>query len=110
MEMKNNDVENVDYRSRPHMQTLDNIAQSLPLGQLGKCHADELLPASKMSDSRLRIVGLYQAVEGWAMHKIENLSQDEAAGIQMRHIGFATQAPSFIIFPEVHQSVNRTPV
>lgn len=81
MEMKNSDIENVDYRSRPRIQTLDNIAQSLPLGQLGKCHADELLPASKMSDSRLRIVEFYQAVEGLAMHKIENLGQDEAAGI-----------------------------
>ena len=28
----------------------------------------------------------------------------------MRHIGFATQAPHFMIIPEVHQSVNRTPV
>jgi len=34
-----------------------------------------------MPDVRLCVVALHQAVEGLAMHKIENLGQDEAAGI-----------------------------
>jgi len=68
-------------RGRSRIQTLGNIAQTLPPSQLGKSHADELLATTKMPDARLRIVAFHQAVESLAMHKIENLRQDVAAGM-----------------------------
>ena len=57
------------------------IAQSLPPSQLSKGHADELLATTKVPDARLRIVELDQTGQSFAVHKIENLRQDEAVGI-----------------------------
>ena len=68
-------------RGRSRIQTLGNIAQSLPPSQLGKSHADELLAATKMPDARLGIVMLDQAGQSFAIHKIEDLRKDIAARI-----------------------------
>lgn len=68
-------------RAKARIETFGNVPQPLPPRQLRKCHADELLATTKMSNPRFRVVTFDQAVEGLAMHEIENLREDVAAGI-----------------------------
>ena len=63
------------------VQTSGNIPQSLAPGQLGECHADELLAAAKMPDARFRIVAFHQTEKHLAIYQIQNLRKNEAAGI-----------------------------
>jgi len=71
-------------RGRSRIQTLGNIAQSLPPSQLGESHADELLATTKMPDARLGIVAFDQAGKRLPMHEVENLREDVAAGVHGR--------------------------
>jgi len=65
----------------PGVQTGGDVPQSLSPSQLGKGHADKLLAATEMPNTGVRIVTFHQTIESLPMHKIENLGQDEAAGI-----------------------------
>ena len=73
------------------VQTRRDIAQPPAPGDLGEAHADELpfghelraewLAAAEMFDPRLRIVAFDQAGEGLAIHPIEDLGKNVAAGV-----------------------------
>ena len=71
-------------RGWSRIQTLGNIAQSLPPSQLGKCHADELLATTKMPDARLRVVAFHKTGKRLPMHEVENLREDVAARVHGR--------------------------
>ena len=66
---------------RPRIQTGCNVPQSLAPSQLGKYHADELLTAAEVADTRFGVVASDQSVERLTMDEIENLGEDEAAGV-----------------------------
>ena len=63
------------------VQTGRDVPQPLAPGQLREGHANELLAAAEMFDARLRIVALDQAGEGLAIHQIEDLGKNVAAGV-----------------------------
>ena len=62
----------------------DDIPQPVAPSQLSEGHADELLSTPEMPDPRVGIVTPHQTVERLAMDEIENLGQDESAGIHAR--------------------------
>jgi hypothetical protein len=68
-------------RRRPPIQTGGNISQSLAPSQLGEDHADELLAATEVTDTGFGVVASDQTVERLTMDEIENLGEDEAAGV-----------------------------
>ena len=72
---------------RPCVQTLGNIAQPFPPSQLGKSHADELLPTAEMTHARLLVVAFHQTVESLAVDQIEELGQNKSAGIYAKKHG-----------------------
>ena len=61
-----------------------DVAQSVPGSHLRENHASELLAASEMSNGERGLVPLYDAVECLAMNQIENLGDNEAAGVHGR--------------------------
>jgi hypothetical protein len=61
-----------------------DIAQSVPGSHLRENHACELLTASEMSNRKRGFVPPYDAIECLAMNQIENLGENEAAGIHGR--------------------------
>jgi len=70
--------------SRSRIQAVGNVAQTLAPSQLGKCHADELLPAAKVTDARLRIVAIHKTRKRLPMHEVEDLREDVAARVHGR--------------------------
>ena len=66
------------------VETSSNIAQTFPRGHLGEDHADELLSKSEMTYRGCEFVTLYNAVESLAVNQVENLREDEAAGVHGR--------------------------
>jgi hypothetical protein len=66
-------------RSRIHAG--GDVPQSLAPRQLGEDHADELLAAAEVTDTGLGVVATDQAVESLTMDEVENLGENEAAGV-----------------------------
>ena len=61
------------------VQAFLDVAQTLAPGQLGKAHADQLLPATEVS--RANVVACGQATERLPMDDVEDLCKNVAAGI-----------------------------
>jgi hypothetical protein len=68
----------------PCVEAGGDIAQSFPLGQLRKSHADQLLPTTEMPNLALGIVALNQPVERLPMNEFEDLGEDVAARVHGR--------------------------
>jgi len=63
------------------VETGGNVSEPIAPGQLSEDHADELLSATKMADTGLRIVALDQPGKCLPMDQIENLRENVAASI-----------------------------
>jgi hypothetical protein len=77
------------------VQAFLDIAQTLSPGQLRKAHADQLLPATKVS--RENVVELGQAIQRLTINQIQDLGDDVAAGVHGRQSckqAFPTSNPS----------------
>ena len=68
-------------RGRFRVEAGGNISESIAPGQLSENHADELLSATKVADTGLRIVALDQPGKRLPMDPIENLRENVAASI-----------------------------
>jgi hypothetical protein len=68
----------------PGVETGRDVAQPVPGSHLCENHTSELLPESKMADRECGFVTLYYAVERLAVDQVENLGENEAAGVHGR--------------------------
>ena len=64
-------------------QTSLNIAQALPISELGKRHREKLVPAGKAFDLVMTVVALDAFVELVTGNKVHQLRKDRFAGIQV---------------------------
>jgi hypothetical protein len=71
-------------RLGPCVEASSDVAQPVLGSHLRENHAGELLSESKMADSDCGLVSLYDAVERLAVDQVENLGENEAAGVHGR--------------------------
>ena len=68
----------------PGVEAGRDVAQPVPGSHLGENHTGELLTESKMANRERGLVSLYYAVERLAVDQVENLGENEAAGVHGR--------------------------
>jgi hypothetical protein len=68
-------------RLGPCVEAGRDVAQPISGSHLRENHAGELLSESEMADRDFRFVPLYDAVERLAVDQVENLGENEAAGV-----------------------------
>ena len=86
----------------PGIEAGGDVAQAIPRGHLGKNHAGELLPESKMTDCGCGFVSSHYAIESLAVDQVENLGENEAAAVHGRKfwkMPIRSSNPSHAIFP-----------
>jgi hypothetical protein len=72
-------------RFGPGVETSGDVAQALPRGQLRKDHASQLLAKSEMPDGGRCLEPLCYAIESLAVDQVENLGENESAGVHGRN-------------------------
>jgi hypothetical protein len=68
----------------PGVEAGGDVSQAVPRGHLSKEHAGELLAKSKMTDRGCGLVSRHYAIESLVVDQVENLGQNEAAGVHGR--------------------------